>query len=147
MADQVAAQVRANMARPGQQLVIRLNPPELGQVRLRLHAEGNDLTGELKVDNPQTLEQLRAESPALVRQLADSGVQVRRLDISLTDQHLQDESNWLGREGQRQEQHESGDWHDPRLLDAGGHEEPDIDDPDAGPRLAESADGSVNLWI
>jgi len=83
MVSQVAEQIQANTDRLNQQIEIRLRPPELGTVRLTLQAEGSSVRGELKVSNPDTAAQLEVEAPNLFRRLADGGIQMRRLDISL----------------------------------------------------------------
>ncbi len=79
-ADQVFVQMRT-MNSPGEQVVIRLDPPELGQVRITLEMDGEGMRGVLRVENPETLRQLQRESEGLMNRLAASGVQVRRLQV------------------------------------------------------------------
>ncbi|MHC4715786.1 MAG: flagellar hook-length control protein FliK [Planctomycetota bacterium] len=83
MVAQVAEQVRVNADRLNRQIEIRLRPPELGTVTLTLQAEGKDIRGVMKVANADTAVQLQIEAPNLFRRLADEGIQMRRLDISL----------------------------------------------------------------
>ena len=84
--NQVAESIRGDFARPGQQIIIRLNPPELGKVRLTLEAEAGEIRGVLEVDNPRTFSELQREAPALLHRLADGGMEIRRLDVDLSDQ-------------------------------------------------------------
>jgi flagellar hook-length control protein FliK len=147
VADQIAAHLRATMGRDGQQVVIQLNPPELGRVKLTLLAEGKDLRGELKVSKPETLDQLRLEAPNLFRQLADSGVHVRRLDMSLDDQGLQQQSNWLAREGERQEQEGPGQWPEPQAQEFSPEQGPSHGTSGTTPQVVYGSDGSLNLWV
>ncbi|MFP4052723.1 MAG: flagellar hook-length control protein FliK, partial [Phycisphaerae bacterium] len=79
-AEQVFVQMRT-MNSPGDQMVIRLDPPELGQVRITLEMDGEGMRGVLRVENPETLRQLQRESEGLMNRLAASGVQVRRLQV------------------------------------------------------------------
>jgi flagellar hook-length control protein FliK len=85
--DQVLAAVQASGTRRSQQVVVRLSPPELGNVRVTLRAAGGSLRGVLEADNPQTAKRLEHEAAALAQRLEDCGVQVRRLDVVL---HRQD---------------------------------------------------------
>lgn len=84
-AQQVIDSLRVADTGSGKQIVLHLDPPHLGKVRMTMHS---DLAGVvrcvLKVDNPGTLDHLRAEAPAMLTRLADSGVQVKRLEISLS---------------------------------------------------------------
>jgi len=150
--DQIAAQLRSALGRGRREVVIRLNPPELGTVRLRLQTDGNALRGELKVAHPETLDQIRLEAPGLFRQLADGGLQVRRLDISLDEQGVPEQQ-------QQQQQWSDGAGREPSRQDADGPpDRPRAGDLPLGaptptpsrPTHAAAAwtgEGSVNLWV
>jgi len=84
LTEQIAGQLRALGSQPGQQIIVRLNPPEMGAVRVTLREEGERIHGVLEVENSQTLTQLQREAPALINRLADSGIELARLDVSLT---------------------------------------------------------------
>jgi len=83
---QITQAFRAGNARTEGQLVIRLNPPELGEVRLEFQSEGKDLRAVLRVENSRTLVELQQEAPVLIERLGQSGVVVRRMDIVLNEQ-------------------------------------------------------------
>jgi len=72
-----------------QQFEIRLNPPELGRVDVRLEfgREGT-VTTHLIVERPETLEMLNKDGRQLERALADAGVNIDNdgLSFSLKDQ-------------------------------------------------------------
>ncbi len=55
LADQVAQSLRGTLERGGRSITLRLNPPELGKVRMSLQAEGRELRGGLEADNVRTL--------------------------------------------------------------------------------------------
>ena len=146
---QITDAVRTSAARNGQQIVVRLNPPELGRVRVMLRSEGNDLRGVLEVESPRTLQQLQREAPALLARLADAGIQLRRMDMSLSDQGNRDSAN------QYQARDESGAWQDqggsrPRYSSeheaAAGEIATTEFEPTPG-LVTEATDGSVNVWM
>ena len=147
LADQVVAQFRANVGRNGQEVEIQLNPPELGRVKVTLHAEGQDLRGELRVSSPETLSQLRLETPALVRQLADNGIQIQKLDISLDDQGLGQQGDWLGRQGQQQQKEGPGERPGQPDPEPSAHDGSSPGNLEETPQVAFGRDGSVNLRI
>jgi flagellar hook-length control protein FliK len=61
--------------------MVRLDPPELGGLRITLRASGDRLRGVVEVDNPDTLRRVEREAGVLVQRLQEAGVQVRRLDV------------------------------------------------------------------
>lgn len=69
----------------GKQMVLRLNPPELGRVRLTLRADGTAVRGVVEVESARTLGEIQKEAPALMQHLAEGGVQVRRMEFVLSD--------------------------------------------------------------
>ncbi len=83
--DQVTEAFRASAAGQGRQIVIRLNPPELGKVRVILNARGREVHGVVAVDNSRTLLELQREAPMLLERLSDAGIQLRRMEMTLTD--------------------------------------------------------------
>lgn len=105
-AGQVAEAIRLSAVRGERRMTIRLDPPELGQVRVTLHTRGRDVTATVQADSARTLGELQREATAMVDRLGESGVDIRRIDFSLTDtptgQHGADtgaNSAFGGREG------------------------------------------------
>jgi flagellar hook-length control protein FliK len=108
--DQIAAQLRADPGTASQRIVIRLDPPELGRVSVTLRETDGHVAGELKFSDPDALAQARLETPALIRQLADGGVRIRQLDMSLESDGLQQQPDWTGRQDAQQDPHGWGDF-------------------------------------
>jgi flagellar hook-length control protein FliK len=83
----------AAQAQPGaKQFNIRLDPPELGRVDVRLMVDSaGKAQAHLAVDKPQTLELLQRDSGTLARALKESGVQLNNngLQFSLKGQDRQ----------------------------------------------------------
>ncbi len=96
----IAVSIASQSQAGAKQFNIRLDPPELGRVDVRLMV---DATGKaqahLAADKPQTLELLQRDSDSLARALKDSGVQLNNngLQFSLKGQDRQ--GGWSGGEG------------------------------------------------
>jgi flagellar hook-length control protein FliK len=79
-----------------QQITIRLNPPELGKVFIQFEEQENQITGLLQVSKAQTRYEVEQALPHIIQNLADSGIQIKRLEVMLTDQgeqqHYRDET-------------------------------------------------------
>ena len=86
VADQIVQSIRGSSLRVDRQLVVRLSPPELGKVRVTLRTSGNQIHGVLEAENPETFKRLERETVGLVSRLQDAGLQVQRLDVTLTHQ-------------------------------------------------------------
>ncbi|HEW79723.1 MAG TPA: flagellar hook-length control protein FliK, partial [Phycisphaerales bacterium] len=61
------------------QITIRLNPPELGKVFIKFQEQQGQITGLLEVSKIQTRAQIQQALPQIIRNLADSGIQIKRL--------------------------------------------------------------------
>src|SRR5262249_3849891 len=88
----LALAMAANSARGIKQFDIRLDPPELGRVEVRLSVDRNGkAAAELTVDRPDTLELLQRDSGTLTRALKDAGLDVSNnsLNFSLKGQQRQ----------------------------------------------------------
>ena len=76
-----------SLSRQGdQQITIHLNPPELGKVYIKFQEQGGQITGLLEVDKIQTRVEIQQALPQIIQNLADSGIQIKRLEVVLTDQ-------------------------------------------------------------
>ena len=84
--DQIAQSVRSSGVGLDRQVIIRLSPPDLGQVRVTLRASGNRVRGVLEVDNPETLRRLEREAGVLTQRLQEAGLQVKRMDVVMVRQ-------------------------------------------------------------
>jgi flagellar hook-length control protein FliK len=72
-----------------QQITVRLNPPELGKVFIKFEEQDNQITGLLEISKVQTRYEVERALPQIIQNLADSGIQVRRLEVMLTNQNEQ----------------------------------------------------------
>lgn len=72
-----------------QQITIRLHPPELGKVFIKFQEQENQITGLLEVSRTQTRYEVERALPHIIQNLADCGIQIKRLEVMLTDQSEQ----------------------------------------------------------
>jgi len=147
VSDQIAAQLRVDPGTASQRVVVRLDPPELGRVSVTLEETDGQLQGELRFSDPEAMAQARLETPALIRQLAEGGVRVRQLDISLEADGLQHQLDWTGRQSPHQDQQSWGDWLGEAAEEVAPSEEAP-DDPVAAASGNPSDEGSaINLRV
>lgn len=66
------------------QITVRLNPPELGQVHIKFQDQNTELTGLLEVSKAQTRAEIEQVLPQIIRNLSDSGIDIKRIDVVLT---------------------------------------------------------------
>ncbi len=148
LADQIADSVTLAAGRTGQTIVVRLNPPELGRVRLSLQADGNEIRATLEVENTHTLGALQRETPALIQRLSDSGIQLRRMDLNLTQQDAgSDDSASLPGDGQ-----DAGGGGASASGEGGGGEQVEsaaweVEAATSGRQEAYVGDESINVWM
>lgn len=69
-----------------QQITLRLNPPELGLVLIKFEEQENQITGLLEVSKAQTRYEVERALPNIIQNLADSGIEIKRLEVMLTNQ-------------------------------------------------------------
>ena len=70
-----------------QQITVRLNPPELGKVFIKFQEQNSELTGLLEVNKAETRIEIEQALPQMIRDLADCGIQIRRLDVMLSEEN------------------------------------------------------------
>ncbi|MBW7990830.1 MAG: hypothetical protein FVQ84_12555 [Planctomycetes bacterium] len=83
---QIQESVRSSFSQEGQnqQITIQLNPPELGKVLIKFQEQDNQITGLLEVSKTQTRIEIEQAIPQIIRSLQDSGIQIKRLDVVLS---------------------------------------------------------------
>ncbi len=103
--EQIHGSISSSLRRGDQQITIYLNPPELGRVLIKFQEQQGQITGILQVDKIQTRYEIEQALPQIIRNLADSGVQIKRLEVTLTDQPQQQtykdqslQDSWSGRQ-------------------------------------------------
>ena len=101
--EQIQESIHSSFHSGSRQIVIRLNPPELGKVVMKFAEQGGDITGLLQVDKPQTRDQLQQMLPEMIQNLQNSGIGIKRLEVVLTNQQdqyaLKDQSSTAGQNG------------------------------------------------
>jgi flagellar hook-length control protein FliK len=83
--EQISLAVQGSIKQGQQQITIHLNPPELGRVSIKFTENNNELTGLLETTNSQTRAEIRQALPDIIRSLEESGINVKRLDVTLSD--------------------------------------------------------------
>ncbi|MHC4616134.1 MAG: flagellar hook-length control protein FliK [Planctomycetota bacterium] len=84
--EQLFESIRSSLSQDEQRLTIRLHPPELGKVSVRVQEQQGQITGVLEVSKAETRYEIEHALPAVIKALQDAGVQIRRLEVVLTDQ-------------------------------------------------------------
>jgi flagellar hook-length control protein FliK len=99
---QIQESIHSSLQSGSQQIIIRLNPPELGKVNIKFTEQGDDITGLLQVDKLQTRDQIQQVLPEIIQNLQDSGIGIKRLEVTLTNQQEQhtpkDQSSTAGQD-------------------------------------------------
>jgi len=83
LAVEIARRVEAGLKR----FHIRLDPPELGRIEVRLDIDGDRLAARLAVDRPETLDLLQRDAKALERALTQAGLGGDRPSLEFTLKH------------------------------------------------------------
>lgn len=83
---QIFESIHTFVSRNERQVTIRLNPPELGKVFIKFQEQDAQLTGLLEVSNSRTRFEIEQTLPQIIRDLQDSGIQIKRLDVVLAEQ-------------------------------------------------------------
>ena len=135
-------------------ITIRLNPPELGKVSITFRQQDAELTGLMEVSKAQTRFEIEQTLPQIIRNLADSGIQIKRLDVMLSNQE-QSGQGTLGNQSMQSggaHQHNSANPGTPgNNIDANESNEP-LADNNSYQNLYELQealvnDGSINMLI
>ncbi len=93
----VGEQIRASISsslRPGaaeQEINIRLNPPELGMVSIKFQQQQGQIVGSVKVSNETTRYEIEQALPQIVQNLSEQGIQIKRMNVTLSDRDLPEE--------------------------------------------------------
>ena len=101
----LAVDITARSQGGAKQFDIRLDPPELGRVEVRLSIDHDGKTSaHLTAEQPRTLDLLQRDSVLLARALRDAGLDVSQdnLNFSLRQQAHAGGHNLAGQQGQNQ---------------------------------------------
>lgn len=97
--EQILSSVHASIARADKQVQIRLNPPELGSVLVRVHEQGDQIRGTIEAIYDETRREIERALPQVLSRLEEAGIQIRRLEVVVSDQP----DKGLGREQLQQD--------------------------------------------
>jgi flagellar hook-length control protein FliK len=86
VSEQIRDSLYASLDRGERQVVIRLHPPELGSVLVRLHEQNEQIQGVLEVSRSDTRHEVEQALPQVLRDLQDLGVQIRKFDVTVSGQ-------------------------------------------------------------
>ena len=149
MSQQIMESIHGSLQQGERSITIRLHPPELGKVVVRLQEREDQIAGSLELSKAQTRYEIDQALPQIIQTLRDSGVRIERLDVLLTDQsERQADRNHLLQDGSFQ-QHYSAEG------DSSGNKanyERLMDTPDSGyqddpePQM-QIGDSSINVLI
>jgi len=90
----LAVEIAAKSQSGSKQFDIRLDPPELGRVDVRLSIDATGkASAHLSADQPQTLTLLQKDAPALTRALRDAGLDVSQDGLNFSLRQQADNSN------------------------------------------------------
>ncbi|NQV32633.1 MAG: flagellar hook-length control protein FliK [Phycisphaeraceae bacterium] len=84
VARQIQNSIALGVQQNSNQIVIRLDPPELGRVAIRFEESSQGITGMLEVQKSQTRHDIQQALPQIILQLQDSGVQIKRVEVVLS---------------------------------------------------------------
>jgi len=85
---QILESIHSSITQQGaeRQITIRLNPPELGKVSITFRQQDAELTGLMEVSKAQTRVEIEQTLPQIIRNLADSGIQIKRFEVILSNE-------------------------------------------------------------
>jgi hypothetical protein len=97
---QVQESISSSYPTPGnQQMVIRLDPPELGQVVLRFIEQPDGITGVLHVEKTQTQQEIQQALPEIVQNLQNADINIKKIEVVLQNPQQQSGENSAGQNG------------------------------------------------
>ncbi|MDD5134950.1 MAG: flagellar hook-length control protein FliK [Phycisphaerae bacterium] len=78
---QVADSISSAANNDTKQITIRLNPPELGRVVIKVSQQNSHIDAVLEASRPETKEQLQQAFSQVAKNLADSGITLRQFEV------------------------------------------------------------------
>ena len=152
--EQIQESINNSFRTGSRQILIRLNPPDLGKVAIKFTEQNDEITGLLQVDKPQTRYQLQQALPEIIQNLQNSGITIKRLEVVLTGQQeqqtLKDQSSTPGQDTFSQQQNAPNPKSQGNNTNNTTYNEPvrDIDRPaEVNEAQFHLADSSINMLI
>lgn len=90
---QILESIHSSLTQQGgdKQITVHLNPPELGEVFIKFQEQDTQITGMLEVSKTQTRFEIEQALPQIIRNLSDSGINIKRLEVVLTSSEQSDQ--------------------------------------------------------
>ncbi len=82
---QIQESVRTSYNSGTQQIIIRLDPPDLGRVTIRFTEQKDGITGTLHVDKADTKYEIQQALPSILQNLQNADIQIRKMDVVLNN--------------------------------------------------------------
>ncbi|MHC4131136.1 MAG: flagellar hook-length control protein FliK [Planctomycetota bacterium] len=146
---QIQESIQSSFSNEQQQITINLQPPELGKVTIKFEQQGDDITGQLEVTKAETKTQIAEQLPEIIRNLADAGIQIKRIDVNLVNQYEQNgykeqsSQDMFLTDQQYQSQQQPDNYETPQQLTAAEQLFPDFE---SQPQELEH-EGSLNMLV
>ena len=109
---QIHDSIQSTLSADNKEIVIQLNPPELGKLEIKFTEDSTGLTGVLSVDNPKTRYEIQQSLSEMINNLQDSGVNIKKIEVVLSNnqeqQTMQQQStagqnNWFNQQNSNQQ--------------------------------------------
>jgi flagellar hook-length control protein FliK len=128
VSEQILDSVRASGAQGDRQITVRLQPPELGTITVRLREQSGHLEGVVEVGKSDTRREIERALPEVVRGLQDIGIPIRKFDVTAGDSPGQDlgrglpqQDAWSGQNGSGQNRDHLAASHTPWSQEAANY--------------------------
>lgn len=115
VAKQILESIQSSIANQtgDKQVTVRLNPPELGEVVIKFQEQESEITGLLEVSKTQTRAEIEQALPQIIRSLSDTGIDIKRLEVVLSnseqyDNNTSSENSLFNNEQQQHDFDDSG---------------------------------------
>lgn len=80
---QIVREARVRFGRGETEMTLRLQPPHLGRLRLRLVWSGNELTAQMDAESQAVKQIIEANLPVLYQSLSEQGIRVDHVTVSV----------------------------------------------------------------
>jgi flagellar hook-length control protein FliK len=139
LVDHVAGEIRGHIRIGKSEAVIRLDPPELGNLKIDLRMEGDKVEARIYAENHESATLIEAHLPELRQALAESRVEHVEVQV--------DNSNWSSArgDGQQGRRREPGDGH-PQAHDSGSARREDSNPREPARPQSNWGAGRVSMW-
>jgi len=94
--------IRSNIGRRQSQMTVRLDPPELGKLRLDVKLVNNDLQLSVVTETPEAKDILLNRMDTLRASLEQNGITMSKCDVVAKSSEFQSNQNWSGSQDQSQ---------------------------------------------